>query len=344
VQNEITERDFLLDSRGELRHRGFSKRPVLIYNPENVNVSRIGLVNRLRIKEWDYYGITTPDFYFSATVSNVGYMGLVFAYFIDFHDRTRLMKVLPTPMGLGCRLPRQSDTGDVHFHLVGVSMRFVRERERRVLEVKWRRFSRGADLHAELVLEQPEDLESIVVATPISKGHFYYNQKINCMPVSGRIRCGGIDSELAGDSALATLDWGRGVWEYRTFWNWASASGFLPDGRRFGLNLGAGFGDLSAATENCVFVEGKMTKYGEVKFEYDRSETMKPWRLVSDDGKLDLTLAPFFDSGQKTNLILASTQGHQMFGRYSGRAVTQDGEAIELSGLIGWAEEHLARW
>jgi hypothetical protein len=36
---------------------------------------------------------------------------------------------------------------------------------------------------------------------------------------------------------------GTRVWEYRSFWNWASASGYLPDGSTLGLNLGKGFGD-----------------------------------------------------------------------------------------------------
>ena len=35
------------------------------------------------------------------------------------------------------------------------------------------------------------------------------------------------------------------VTRYARVWNWASASGFLPDGRTLGLNLGMGFGDLS---------------------------------------------------------------------------------------------------
>lgn len=33
-----------------------------------------------------------------------------------------------------------------------------------------------------------------------------------------------------------------------------------------------------------------------------------------------------------------------MFGRYSGKAVTDRGEEIQIDGLIGFAEEHYARW
>jgi hypothetical protein len=33
-----------------------------------------------------------------------------------------------------------------------------------------------------------------------------------------------------------------------------------------------------------------------------------------------------------------------MFGRYSGTLVTDTGERIKVENLIGWAEEHHARW
>ena len=77
---------------------------------------------------------------------------------------------------------------------------------------------------------------------------------------------GDVREELRPDTCLGSLDWGRGVWEYRTFWNWASASGFLPRaGRTIGLNLGCGFGDLSRATENCVILDGRIHKLEQVQ-------------------------------------------------------------------------------
>jgi hypothetical protein len=35
---------------------------------------------------------------------------------------------------------------------------------------------------------------------------------------------------------------------------------------------------------------------------------------------------------------------YQMFGYYAGRVAADDGEVIEIDGLIGFAEEHQARW
>jgi hypothetical protein len=46
----------------------------------------------------------------------------------------------------------------------------------------------------------------------------------------------------------------------------------------------------------------------------------------------------------KTNALVLASDVHQMFGRYSGFVVTDEGERIQIKDLIGWAEEHRARW
>jgi hypothetical protein len=150
------------------------------------------------------------------------------------------------------------------------------------------------------------------------------------------------------NESLASLDWGRGVWEYRSFWNWASASGYLPGGsaggRAFGLNLGCGFGDLSAAGENCFILDGRVHKLEQVRWEYDPTDYMQPWRFRDEQGRLDIVLEPFKERLARTNLGVIFSEVHQMFGRYAGKLVTDEGEAVAIDGLVGFAEEHQARW
>jgi hypothetical protein len=59
---------------------------------------------------------------------------------------------------------------------------------------------------------------------------------------------------------------------------------------------------------------------------------------------LDLTFTPFKDRTAQTNLGIIFSEVHQMFGRYRGRVVLDDGHPLELHDLIGFAEEHQARW
>jgi hypothetical protein len=182
------------------------------------------------------------------------------------------------------------------------------------------------------------------IVIPIGEKRFYYNRKINCLPASGWLRYGDIQEELKPNESLGSLDWGRGVWEYRSFWNWASASGFLPDGRSLGLNLGLGFGDLSAATENAFILDNRIHKLDQVKFDYVSGDYMKPWRFSDNQTRLDLTFTPFKDRLAKTNLGIIDSEVHQMFGRYNGHVTTDEGDVILVKDLIGFAEEHQARW
>ncbi len=184
----------------------------------------------------------------------------------------------------------------------------------------------------------------MTIVIPIGKKRFYYNRKINCMPASGTIQYGDRTETLNPQTCSGSLDWGRGVWEYQSYWNWASSSGFLADGRTVGLNLGCGFGDLSKAGENALILENKLHKLEQVRFDYSSGDYMKPWKFMDNEGRLDLIFTPFKERMAQTNLGIIFSEVHQMFGRYNGKAIADNGEVIEIKDLIGFAEEHHARW
>ncbi|HEX7974894.1 MAG TPA: DUF2804 domain-containing protein, partial [Anaerolineales bacterium] len=215
--------------------------------------------------------------------------------------------------------------------------------ERR-LSVDWPGFHNGRGIQAEIRLDCPAEQESMAIVIPIKQRRFYYNRKINCLPASGSLQYGDQHEELDPLNCSGSLDWGRGVWAYSSFWNWASASGFLPDGRRVGLNLGSGFGDTSAATENCLVLQGRIHKLEQVKFDYDPGDYNRPWKFTDSQGRLELDFVPFKERVARTNLAVIKSEVHQMFGRYAGRVTADDGEEICPEALTGFAEEHCARW
>ncbi len=342
MQHRITSTGSLLSKEGKLLEVGYATSPVRTYNPDNVSIYNFKLLNKFRIKEWDYYGITTDEYFVSATVSNLGYAGLIFVYYIDFTTKEYIEDTLITPFGKGFTLSKTSDENS--FFMKGdISFKFIKHETEREIFVNWPQFGKGRGFRAHWIIKQtPRD--SIVMMTPIGEKRFYYNQKINCMPAEGAFILGNKEYGFTEKKALATLDWGRGVWEYRSFWNWASASYFLPNGSTFGLNLGKGFGDLSKATENCFFIDGVIHKLDYVEFLYDSSNFMKPWNFESVDGRLNLEFKPFFERVAKSNLIIVASEVHQLFGRYSGHVITDSGKKLNIENIIGWAEEHHARW
>ena len=223
-------------------------------------------------------------------------------------------------------------------------MRFTSEPDSRSLFVRWPGFDDKKGLAAEITLALPPEHESMVIVIPIGERRFYYNRKVNCMPAEGWVEYAGTRYALTHKSALGNLDWGRGVWDYRSFWIWASASGFLAHGHRVGLNLGTGFGDTSAATENALILDGCIHKLGEVRFTYDSKSFRDPWHMDAPDGSLSLIFTPFFERVAKMDLGLLASEVHQMFGRYSGTVQIESGQTITLDGLTGFAEEHHAKW
>ncbi len=101
------------------------------------------------------------------------------------------------------------------------------------------------------------------------------------------------------------------------------------------------------ATENALVLDGKIHKLGAVKFDYTSGDYAKPWRFYDNaPGKrrIDLTFTPFKERTARSNLLVIFSEVHQMFGRYSGCVTADDGEEIRLDGLVGFAEEHHARW
>ena len=155
---------------------------------------------------------------------------------------------------------------------------------------------------------------------------------------------GNIQEEIRPETSLGQLDWGRGVWQYSSFWNWASASGFLPDGRTIGLNLGCGFGDTSNATENAIILDGKIHKLDQIEFDYNHENYSNPWHFRDNQNRLSLIFSPFKERLAETRLGIIDSEVHQMFGLFSGQITTDNAEEIPIRNLIGFAEEHKARW
>ncbi len=344
MQKEITKNGSLLISSGELAQIGWSPQPILDCNLEDARFYPVRSLQFLRIKRWDYYAIFTPQYFFSATIADLGYAANVFVYIMDFETGELYEEGLISPFGLGACLPRNSTDGITAFSGQGANLIFTVNNGVHSLSIDWPKFNKGRGISAKIALNLSAEHESMNLVIPIPRRRFYFNRKINCIPASGFIKYGDLNVELHPNDSLGLLDWGRGVWEYSSFWNWASASGFIADGRSIGLNLGSGFGDTSAASENAIIVDGRIHKLDQVPFEYDSKDYMKPWIFQDNEQRLSLTFTPFKDRTARTNLGIIFSEVHQLFGKYNGHVILDNGDKLEIQDLIGFAEEHQARW
>ena len=332
----------LLDAKGHLVERGWAASEVRRYDRAAIGVAH----DDPAIKEWDYYAILTPDFGLALTVADNGHMGFLGVSWMAFQARRFVNGGvgLPAPHG-AMNLPSSADAGDIaHVHpKMEIAFRFAPGG--RVLTVDAPDFDKGAGISGEIVLAQPP-MDRMVIATPFAEQAtaFYYNQKINCMPASGHVIYAGQRYQFAPTSAFAVLDWGRGVWTYDNTWYWGSASG-LVDGKPFGFNIGYGFGDTSAASENVLFYDGKAHKLTELQFHLpDGAHDSGPWRFTSSDGRFEMTFEPIVDRHADFAMGPVSSRQHQVFGKFSGVAVLDDGTRLQVRDLIGFAEEVENHW
>ena len=80
-QHEITQRRALLDENGHLTEPGYTKGLLMDYDRSKIKGGA------MRIKEWDYYLITTRDFAVALTIDDNSYMGLDSISLLDFKLR-----------------------------------------------------------------------------------------------------------------------------------------------------------------------------------------------------------------------------------------------------------------
>ena len=330
----------LHDSRGRLAEPGWATAEVKRYSRAAVKAPK------WRLKEWDYYCVTAPEFALALTVADNGYMGFLGVAWMDFAARTARdgAAIKPFPMGrMG--LPASADAGDLEAAFGGISIEVRHVAGGRRLAFEAPGFDGGRGLKGEIALSDPPR-DRMVIATPFAGAPraFYYNQKINCLRAEGEAVVGGQAHRFSPDSAFAVLDWGRGVWTYDNTWYWGSASG-LVDGKPFGFNIGYGFGDTSAASENILFFNGKAHKLTELEFHLPGgAHDSGPWRFTSSDGRFEMTFEPIVDRHADFAMGPVSSRQHQVFGKFSGVAVLDDGTRLQVSDLIGFAEEVENHW
>ncbi len=343
MQRRIITPGPLHDGNGRLVETGYATELIKTYDRSRIRAGRT------RIKEWDYYAVCTDRFALALTIDHNGYMTMDSISLLDFERNSQITKsAMNLPLFAPRDLPSSSKNGSIRVAGKGYMLSFENDGVSRRLNGFMNKFSGEDTIVFDLILTD-EPKESMVIVTPY-KDHpeaFYYNQKINCMRVDGTITLGGREYKCDPADTFAVLDWGRGVWTYDNTWYWGSASG-LVEGIPFGFNLGYGFGDTSAASENVLVYDGKIHKLEQVCFEIPgkdgKEDYLSPWTFTDSEGRLELTFEPIMDRCMKTDLLVICSDQHQVFGRFSGKAVLDDGRELKIEKLTGFAEKVRNKW
>ncbi len=344
MQQEIVRSGKLLDDKGMLAQKGYAKSLLMDYDRGDIRAGK------LRIKEWDYYLVTCDDFALALTLDDNSYMGMVSASFLDFRNKCEKTSSVILPLTRGrIGMPSSSAVGDCEFKNDRVSISFVHTEQGRHLHIHYKKFDGTSSLRADIDLTE-EPCDSMVIATPFQENPkaFYYNQKIVGMKASGQVKYNGQWYTFEPGNAFGLLDWGRGVWTYDNTWYWSAGQG-MAEGKVFGFNLGYGFGDTRCASENMLFYDGVASKLEQVTFHIPQSiqgkdDYLSPWTFSSSDRRFEMAFTPILDRSAKLSLGILCSDQHQVFGRFTGKAVLDDGREIEIKDFLGFAEKVRNKW
>lgn len=334
MQRRIVTPGPLHDENGRLIETGYATELIKTYDR-----SRIA-VRPWRIKEWDYYAVCCDRFALALTIDHNGYMTMDSISLLDFETNSQVTTSrINLPAFAKRSLPPTSVKGDIRVSGKDYELAFENDGTVRRLSGRMDRFSGQDIIDFDLTLTDAP-AESMVIVTPY-KDHpeaFYYNQKINCMRASGYMEFDGKRYTFDPSTDFGTLDWGRGVWTYDNTWYWGSGNCDLG-GNAFGFNIGYGFGNTKAATENVLFYNGKVHKLDDITFHIPQSGYMDPWTFTSSDGRFEMDFVPVLDRAANLDFKILISDQHQVFGKISGTAILDDGTKITIRDVMCFAEK-----
>lgn len=297
-----------------------------------------------RLKEWQHFGIITPTHYFGLVIFDAKLMGASFFY---VYDRTKNTRFEHSRHSRGSvRVARQLYDDTCRFEVAGYRLRIENQ-----LEQGFHRILVDIDRHrdcpavkGEIIVYQDLDLiEPLVQVSPITRTRPFYTHKV-AAPAAGSLMVDSMEIVLERNGAIALIDEQKTYYPYFSFWKWATAAGYQDDGKIIAFNLCQNMiDDDEDFNENCFWVDGKIFYLKAARFEF--GEIMKPWKIKTTDGKLDLTFVPTGERADKVNVGgIFLSDFHQPFGLYNGRFIDDSGVVHLVKDFFGLAEHHVTRY
>lgn len=336
MRNTFLKNGDLLNPDGSPKAFGCAFAPV-------INTNREYARPKLRLKEWDFYQISNDFCTLQVTFGHISYAGAINATLFthDGHHRFALTIPLIFPCD-SLKLPHSEDKFyNIKKYTSGMCAELYVSEEKRTISVTACN-KRYGDCHINITLTPPKTDEGILVVTPFEKpNQFYHNYKQCCMPCEGEAVFGDFKTEFNPNDSFGLIDWGRGVLPYTHAWWWGNGS-TLVDGNRFGFNIGV-FGNNRFATENTLFFNGKAQKLADITYTRGNNYT-DDYVFSETDGRFQMTMTPVFDNYTETNLIVAHNRCHQVFGKWNGTVILDNGTTLKIKDMLAFIEEARNRW
>ncbi len=285
---------------------------------------------RLIEKKWQYVFVATGEMMFCLAIIDTGYLASGICAVFDRGSCRLLANENPVLPSISAQVGDQPGEGlSARLTGPGIRARIVRSGAEITVRASW------AYTEVDLALDvgrAPAPLTAIAPVGPA--GRFDLTQKTVLIPAEGEVRVG--NSRFPVQRQLAGLDFTHGYLARETAWRWAFATGRVGN-QLIAFNFSEGF--LQGDGENAVWIDGDPQPAGKVSFSFDGNAPLSPWRIRSEDGRVDLLFQPEGHRAQSIDLMLIASRYVQPFGSFSGSL-----HGVKVDGLAGVTEDHTARW
>ncbi len=342
MQKKLTETQLLPDEQGRIIEAGWATGPVFDYQSRNIRNER------MKIREWDSYILISSggDYALTMHLADNRAMGQASACFYDIKNKTKYDLYNPKPLhGSSITLPKSTVSGSSVYKDLFCAFMYLVNSSDRHLYCKYSGVF-NASLEANLHLTFDPLFQSVSVLIPMNddKTQFCGNQVIPCMPVNGSVTVNSQKFEFNSDTDFAVLDWGRGVWTKNSR-RIHCVGNAVVDGKPFGFNIGYGFGNADAATENAFFYNGVCYKLDKVFIDYPSvDDNYKTCTVRSNDKRFEMQIEPIYYCENKRDFFVVHQNEKIMFGRMSGIAVTDDGTKLDVKDMICYFEQSTGKY
>ncbi len=334
----------LIDKDSGIPEFGLFSRPVNKINFEDYSYfspmgRKVGqLSKKFAFKEFQFIGVLSEKLIIGCAIADIKYASNAFIYFFDPISKELEEFSFINPLSGKTVLSRRPNEGTSSFKNGRNSFEIkVLSPTERQLSVK---LKRGEEVN--LIIKKEETFNPLRVCTKTGANGWTYTEKANGLSVSGSVIWKGIETKIQGPEYTANLDISLGFMRRETYWNWASFSKKISSGEVIGLNLAAGVNE-TGYTENCFWLNDEIEYCDGAKFSFDKSNLNNEWKISTSDKKVDLTFVPEGKRAEKINLYFVASNFHQMIGRFYGKLKLKD-NYIDVDGVLGWTEDHFAKW
>lgn len=282
----------LFDEDGEVKFGGWSKFPLFEYNKDDYGAPK-------QLVEKDSYFISSDEMGFYISVETEGSELGIRIILIDYKTkeivRDSIRKKLwldPTP------LPQSPNLGEFKYNDKKLAMTITNTVDGNYIKCDFIDFNNYKNLFVKVKIRETNG-ESMNIIAPFDKNpkSFYHKRFVPNFTADGVVRIGGKDYNLNEKNSFVYLDWSRYSLPKRQKFQMFSTV-FDNNEKRVAINFASKVGNNRRGSENCYFINGKMTKVGRLRVAGDDKSNESDWEFSTVDKRVGLSFVPSKTDGK----------------------------------------------